>query len=72
MASVDEGSIGGSVVLRTRRPLDMDTNTVSLSLEGQYSETSGKTDPQLAGMYSWKITMKTLVLWSQRLIKNVM
>ena len=54
MASSDEGSIGGSVVLRTRRPLDMDANTISLSLEGQYSETSGKTDPQLAGMYSWK------------------
>ena len=54
MASSDEGSIGGSVVLRTRRPLDMDANTVSLSLEGQYSETSGETDPQLAGMYSWK------------------
>ncbi|MGJ8691215.1 MAG: TonB-dependent receptor [Thalassotalea sp.] len=53
-ANIDEGSIGGTVVLRTRRPLDMDANTVSLSLEGQYSETSGETDPQLAGMYSWK------------------
>lgn len=53
-ASIDEGSIGGTVVLRTRRPLDMDANTVSLSLEAQHSQTSGETDPQLAGMYSWK------------------
>ncbi|MBE0361248.1 MULTISPECIES: TonB-dependent receptor [Pseudoalteromonas] len=54
VASIDEGSIGGTIVLRTRRPLEMDANSVSLSLEGQYSETSEETDPQLAGMYSWK------------------
>ncbi len=54
VASMDEGSIGGTVVLRTRRPLDMDANSVSVALEGQYSETSGKLDPQVAGMYSWK------------------
>ena len=53
-ASTDEGSLGGTVILRTRRPLELDANTVSLSLEGQYSDTSGETDPQLAGMYSWK------------------
>lgn len=53
-ASTDEGSLGGTVILRTRRPLELDANIVSLSLEGQYSETSGETDPQLAGMYSWK------------------
>ncbi len=60
VASIDEGSIGGTIVLKTRRPLDMDANSVSLSLEGQYSETSGETDPQLAGMYSWKNDDETL------------
>lgn len=53
-ASQDEGSIGGTVVLRTRRPLDMDANTVSIGLEGQYSDASEETDPQIYGMYSWK------------------
>lgn len=54
VASIDEGSLGGTVVLKTRRPLEMDANTVSLSLEAQYSDASGETDPQIAGMYSWK------------------
>jgi len=54
VASIDEGSLGGTVVLKTRRPLDMDANTVSVTAEAQYSDTSGETDPQFAGMYSWK------------------
>ncbi len=53
-ASIDEGSIGGTVVLRTRRPLEMDANSGSISLEAQYSDVSGETDPQVAAMYSWK------------------
>ena len=53
-ASIDEGSLGGTVILKTRRPLDMDANTASISLEAQYSETSGETDPLISGMYSWK------------------
>jgi len=53
-ASIDEGSLGGTVILRTRRPLDMDANTVSISLEAQYSDQSEKTDPLMSGLYSWK------------------
>ncbi|MCW8832701.1 MAG: TonB-dependent receptor, partial [Colwellia sp.] len=53
-ASIDEGSIGGTVILKTRRPLDMDANTVSLGLEAQYSDASGETDPSANAMYSWK------------------
>jgi iron complex outermembrane receptor protein len=54
VASMDEGSIGGTVVLRTRRPLDLDANAVSVAVEAQYSEVSGETDPQIAAQYSWK------------------
>ncbi|WP_254795714.1 TonB-dependent receptor [Arsukibacterium indicum] len=54
LASIDEGSIGGTVILRTRTPLSLDANSVNISLEGQYSEASEKWDPQLSGMYSWK------------------
>ncbi len=54
VASVDEGSIGGTVVLRTRRPLALNANTINISLEQQYSESSEQWDPQLSGLYSWK------------------
>ena len=53
-ADLDEGSIGGTVILKTRRPLEMDANTVSASIEAQYSEKSGETDPLVDAMYSWK------------------
>ncbi len=53
-AKTDEGSIGGTVVLRTRKPLDLEANTINLGLQAQYSETSEKTDPQLDALYSWK------------------
>lgn len=53
-ANIDEGSIGGTVIMRTRKPLDMDAGAGAISLQGQYSESSGKTDPQLDALYSWK------------------
>lgn len=53
-ASIDEGSIGGTVVMNTRKPLDLDANTFRASVQGQYSETSEKTDPQVDALYSWK------------------
>jgi iron complex outermembrane receptor protein len=53
-ADLDEGSIGGTVILKTRRPLDMDANTISASVEAQYSDKSGETDPLVDAMYSWK------------------
>ncbi|HSG53802.1 MAG TPA: TonB-dependent receptor, partial [Rheinheimera sp.] len=54
LASIDEGSIGGTVILRTRKPLALEANSINLTLEGQYSESSEKWDPQVSGMYSWK------------------
>ena len=51
-ARIDEGSIGGTVILKTRTPLDMEANSLNLSVEAQYSELSGKTDPQLGALYS--------------------
>ncbi|MBT2744850.1 MULTISPECIES: TonB-dependent receptor [unclassified Lysobacter] len=52
-ARIDEGGIGGTVILRTRRPLEMESNTGFVTLEGTYSDTSKTTDPQLSAMYSW-------------------
>lgn len=53
-ADIDEGSIGGTVIVTTRKPLDLDANKISASVLAQYSEISGETDPQLSGLYSWK------------------
>lgn len=53
-ADVDEGSIGGTIVLKTRKPLELDANTFKVGIQGQYSETSEKTDPQVDVLYSWK------------------
>ncbi|MFC6632798.1 TonB-dependent receptor [Microbulbifer taiwanensis] len=50
----DEGSIGGMVNVRTRRPLDLDPMTLNLSSEGAYSELPDEWDPQLSGLVSWK------------------
>jgi iron complex outermembrane receptor protein len=53
-ADLVEGGVGGTVVVNTRTPLQMDANTAYASVEAQYSDDSESTDPQLSGMYSWK------------------
>jgi iron complex outermembrane receptor protein len=53
-ADIDEGSIGGTVIVRTRKPLDLEANKIAGSVLAQYSDVSGETDPQLSGLYSWK------------------
>ncbi|GLP95075.1 TonB-dependent receptor [Paraferrimonas sedimenticola] len=53
-AKQDEGSIGGTVSMKTRRPLELDANTFNFGVKGVYSDVSKKTDPILDGLYSWK------------------
>jgi len=53
-ADIQEGSLGGTVVLKTRKPFDLKANTLSLTAEAQYSDISEEVDPLLSGMYSWK------------------
>lgn len=52
-ARIDEGGIGGTVILRTRRPLDMEANSGFASVEYTSSDTSSGVDPQASAMYSW-------------------
>ena len=44
-ADLEEGGLGGTVVVHTRRPLDMESGTFAGSIEGQYSEIPEKWDP---------------------------
>ncbi|AOT10349.1 TonB-dependent receptor [Pseudoalteromonas luteoviolacea] len=53
-ADIDEGSIGGTIIVRTRKPLDLEANKIAGSLLAQHSEISGETDPQASIMYNFK------------------
>jgi len=54
-ARIDEGSIGGTVIISTRKPLDMAENVM---VAGQVSyirnDRIKETDPQVSGMFGWK------------------
>lgn len=59
-ADLDEGSIGGLVVVKTRKPFQFKQPlTVQLSAEATYSELPKKTDPQLSGLVNWVNDSKT-------------
>ncbi len=51
-ASVEEGSLGATVDLRTARPFDFKGRTVSFGAEGLYNTVSEKTQPRLTALYS--------------------
>ncbi|WP_200821265.1 TonB-dependent receptor [Oceanicoccus sp. KOV_DT_Chl] len=53
-ADVDEGGIGGTVILKTRKPLQMEANTLNINVEGQYNDLAEDWDPAFSGIYSWK------------------
>jgi iron complex outermembrane receptor protein len=52
-ADMDEGSIGGLVNVKTRRPMDLKPFTVQASAEALYSVLPKATDPQASGLFSW-------------------
>lgn len=58
-ADIQEGSLGGTISLRTRRPLESDANTISILARGQYSENADRLDPEVSGLYSWKNASET-------------
>lgn len=53
-ADLDEGGVGGTVVINTRRPLDMDSFAIHGSLEGTHTDDSGEIGPQASALVSWK------------------
>lgn len=59
-ADVDEGSIGGTVIIYTHKPFDMDNKTFNMTVEEQYSELPDAWDPQISMLGSWKNSEETL------------
>ncbi|MDE1150557.1 MAG: TonB-dependent receptor [Azospirillaceae bacterium] len=53
-ARIDEGSLGGTVIIHTRKPLDLDANTMRASLGYSYNTRSEEGNPKGSLMYSWK------------------
>ncbi|MYM40891.1 TonB-dependent receptor [Duganella qianjiadongensis] len=58
-ADLDEGSIGGLVVVKTRKPFQLKPLVAQVSAEATYSKLPKKTDPQLSGLLSWTNDQKT-------------
>ena len=50
-AAVIEGSVGGTVNLRTIRPLDITDRILSVRAQGEYSELSDSIKPRLSGSF---------------------
>jgi TonB-dependent receptor len=59
-ARLEEGGVGGTIILNTRRPFDVPSMSGFISAEGTYSDTTEKFEPQLAGQFSWKNEDETL------------
>ena len=53
-ADLEEGGIGGTVNVITRRPLDLPSITFLGKLEGAYTDLADEFDPQAAALVSWK------------------
>lgn len=59
-ARLDEGGVGGSVLLHTRKPFEMEANSGVLNLEATYADVTEDYEPQGTALYSWKNEDETL------------
>ncbi|MBN8432352.1 TonB-dependent receptor [Microbulbifer salipaludis] len=58
-ADLAEGGVGGTVIINTRKPLDLDGLTLRASVEASQQSDSDSTDPQFSGLASWKNDSET-------------
>ncbi|MEW6990177.1 TonB-dependent receptor [Colwelliaceae bacterium 6441] len=61
-ANVNEGAIGGTVNLKTRKPLALESGTVFASVEGAYHNSIEEWDPAYSALGSWKTDDETFGL----------
>ncbi|WP_252733979.1 TonB-dependent receptor [Pseudoalteromonas sp. C2R02] len=52
-ADQDEGSLGGSINIKTHQPLSTDDDKFIATLQYQYNDLSDKFDPQFSTLYNW-------------------
>ncbi len=53
-ANLVEGGIGGTVIVKTLKPLDLDANKAFVSIKGEYGSINETVSPEVSGLYSWK------------------
>lgn len=53
-ADLDEGGIGGTIDVKTRKPLDLKSGSYSASLQDAYTQKSSSNDPNVSALASWK------------------
>ncbi|GLX79787.1 TonB-dependent receptor [Thalassotalea insulae] len=58
-ADVNEGAIGGTVNLRTRKPLELESGTIFASAESAYHDNAQEWDPAYSALGSWKTDDET-------------
>jgi iron complex outermembrane receptor protein len=59
-AALEEGGIGALIDVETRRPLDLKSMYIAGSLQADYNEKSGKSNPAGSLLFSWKNSENTL------------
>ena len=62
-ARIDEGGVGGTVILRTREPLDLPAWSGFLSAEGTESDTTREIDPQISDSSPGRIRRRPSACW---------
>lgn len=58
-ASLPSGSLGGTVIMHTRKPLDLPANTLSASVGMVYNDQAHQGKPNASMLYSWKNAANT-------------
>jgi TonB-dependent receptor len=58
-ARLDEGGIGGTVIMHSRKPLSMEQSSGVLNVEYSNADITDKNEPQYSGIYSWKNDAET-------------
>jgi iron complex outermembrane receptor protein len=53
-AELDEGGIGGTIDVRTRKPLDLKPFAITGSVQDAYTQKSGSHDPNVSALVSWR------------------
>jgi iron complex outermembrane receptor protein len=61
-ADLNEGGIGGTVIVKTRKPLDLEANSVFVGAKARTGTISDDISPELSGLYSWKSDSETFGL----------
>ena len=58
-ARLPEGSLGGTVLMHTRRPLELEANTFAATAGLNYNDQGEQEKPSFSGLYSWKSSAET-------------